>query len=80
MEIFFLSLVYTHSGNEAVTDLLLRNGANPNSLEKDGSTALHRAAIKGKAALIPILVTQFLVNNLGKSVEYIRAFCEHYGA
>lgn len=35
-------------GNEAIADLLLRNGANVNHKESDGSTALHRAAIKGE--------------------------------
>lgn len=34
-------------GNEQVADLLLRSGANPNAVERDGSSPLHRAAVKG---------------------------------
>lgn len=44
----FLSVGYLHAlGNEQVADLLLRNGANPNAVERDGSSPLHRAAVKG---------------------------------
>lgn len=57
MEIIF----YTLLGNEAIVELLLRNSAKVNAVEPDGSTALHRAAIKG---IISKLVTQFSVNNL----------------
>lgn len=46
---FFIRLVdCLHAlGNEQVADLLLRNGANPNAVERDGSGPLHRAAVKG---------------------------------
>lgn len=56
-----------HSGNEQVADLLLRNGANPNAVERDGSSPLNRAAYKGTYinvnVSIWILVTQIVVNN-----------------
>lgn len=34
-------------GNEGIAETLLRNGANANAIERDGSTAIHRAALRG---------------------------------
>lgn len=42
------SPIFSCVGNKPIADLLLRNGGNPNAIERDGSTALHRAALRGR--------------------------------
>lgn len=46
--LFFVWLLLYTLGHEQVADLLLRSRANPNAVERDGSSPLHRAAVKGK--------------------------------
>lgn len=45
-------------GFEDIADLLIRNGANVNSFDKDGQTPLHRCCTGNKAGIISMLIQE----------------------
>ena len=53
------------NGNEAVVELLLKNGAQPDLEDENGWTALSRAIEKGHAVVVQLLLAQ------GAKVNYI---------
>lgn len=56
---------YLYIDNDQLIQLLLKKGANPNSQDKDGNTALHRACDLGHAKIIELL----LKNNADPNIK-----------
>ena len=66
-------MISVYNGNYEVSELFLKRGADPNSLDLSGNTILMGAAFKGDAEMIKLLVKRGakkdLKNNMGLTAE-----------